>query len=177
MACYRLRRHQILVAGCRRYFLGVEVSAGTIALQASKRTGVTRSGITFCDLFKRQGKVRVGGCRVLSRQVATGRVINVLVVHGLSVPAASSGSRAIHSWYRAGVDSPCLHELKAFGKKLAAPVSGFGLIRDRVGKGHLHHFAGEARLFRSPVPEARPEAVGRAFVPAVAQAVPRDKEA
>ena len=63
----RLRRHQILVAGCRRYFLSVEVPAGAISLQASKRTGMARSGITFCDLFKRQGKVRVGGCRVLSR--------------------------------------------------------------------------------------------------------------
>ena len=31
----RLRRHQILVAHCRRYFPGVEVAAGAITLQTS----------------------------------------------------------------------------------------------------------------------------------------------
>ena len=50
--------------------------------------------------------------------------------------------------------SPGLHEFEALGKKLAAPVSGLGLIRDRVCERHLHHFAWEVRLFRGPVPEA-----------------------
>ena len=84
---------------------------------------------------------------------------------------------AIHSWCGAGEGSPRLHELEALGEELAATIGGFGLVGDRVGKRHLYHFAGEVRLFRSPVPEARPEAVGRALVLAVAQGVAGDKEA
>ena len=77
VTCDRLRRHQILVAGCCRYFSGVEMAACAIALQTFQRSWVPGSGIAFCHLFKRQGKVRVVGCRILSRQVATGRVINI----------------------------------------------------------------------------------------------------
>ena len=69
----RLRRHQILVAHCRRYLSGVEMTAGAIALQTSKRSWVPGSLIAFGHVFERQGKVRVVVCRVLSRQVATRR--------------------------------------------------------------------------------------------------------
>ena len=97
VACDRLRRHQILVAGCRRYFSGVEVTTDAIALQASKRSWVTRPSIKFCHLFKRQGEVRVVVCRVLSRQVATWRDKRILIFHTLSVPGVSSAADAIHS--------------------------------------------------------------------------------
>ena len=51
----RLRRHQIFVAHCRSYFPCVEVTAGAITLQTSKRPWVARSIIAFRNLFERQG--------------------------------------------------------------------------------------------------------------------------
>ena len=77
VTCNRLRRHQIFVADCRRYFSGVEMPADAIALQTSKRSWVSCSSIAFCHLLERQGKVRVVVCRSLSRQVATCRDKNV----------------------------------------------------------------------------------------------------
>ena len=93
----RLRRHQIFVADCRRYFSGVEVTADAITLQTSYCSWVPGSSIAFCHLFERQGEVRVVVCRALSRHVATWRDKSILIVHAPSVPGASGAADAIHS--------------------------------------------------------------------------------
>ncbi len=58
---------------------------------------MTGSGVEFSGLLKRQGEVRVGVCRVLSRQVATWRDREIVIVHAPSVSAGSSAPGAIHS--------------------------------------------------------------------------------
>lgn len=40
VTCDRLRRHQVLVAGCRRYLLRIEMAAGAVALKSSDCAGV-----------------------------------------------------------------------------------------------------------------------------------------
>ncbi len=84
----------------------------------------------------------VASCRDRSRPGAT----KVLILHAPSVPGASSAAGTIHSCGGTREGSPRLHERETLGKKLAAPVRGFGLVGDRMGKRHSTTSLGSAFL-------------------------------
>jgi hypothetical protein len=56
---------------------------------------------------------------------------------------------------------PCVHKRPSLFERITAPVSPFGLVAGHVGERRLGNLAREIRLFATPIPKARPEAVYR----------------
>ena len=73
VSCDRLRRHQVLVAECRRYFLCIEMAADAVSLQRSDGARVSGLGVALRHLFDRQGVIDVAACRGWPRRVGACR--------------------------------------------------------------------------------------------------------